>query len=744
MNMLIAMLVRRLRPRVGWGQFVLALGATLCCALAAADGKPALPAAGFVWAGLGGLMIGLRLGRPGRADARPRLPTPARYAWWAGRAALTLAALLALGTLLVIAAADTLPPAALALQDLAALAGWVAAAWRRTAGWADLPAMRSWSFLAATLPRFWAELQAAPNAGPRGARLIVLAGGIAGTWASALVLGWALARERSVFSWALPTLATIGFTAIIGNGAGIELIFGLVLLLLLALAVGARRRAHGWEQSSTDYSDEITVDTLAWGAAVIMLVMVLALLIPTSLSNPIASLLWRDVELPSGIAALDRNLQRSQRQPVPVNIGISQLPALQLGQSLEGSPPTAVILRVRVGAPLPPGPWPRYWRARVFNFYMGTNWTTNANIGQFPASAIDAGGLPGAIVQEIDDLRSDRTILAALPDVLAIDLAAQGERLPDGALAALTAPGTATHYRVLSRPQELAAPPRFDGPPPDLSSYLVLPAGYPQRVADLAVAVAGSRTTPYQRALALEAYLRGLNYTYTVQPIPIGGDAVEQFLFTMRAGYCTYYASAMAVMARSLGIPARLAIGYATGEYDQASGAYLVRESDAHAWPELYIDGRWLPFEPTPIRVLPARTSGASAATPTPAPAPAEQPGTQGLLIWAVVLAIVAGLAALGLWWGRWQRPRPLVLDVQARLERDGGRAGVPWPAGATLHEYSALLAPRIGAAASELTLVVELVEQARYSGQPLPADQEGRLRRAAARVLEHLRAAQR
>ena len=207
---------------------------------------------------------------------------------------------------------------------------------------------------------------------------------------------------------------------------------------------------------------------------------------------------------------------------------------------------------------------------------MGTNWTTNANIGQFPASAIDAGGLPGAIVQEIDDLRSDRTILAALPDVLAIDLAAQGERLPDGALAALTAPGTATHYRVLSRPQELAAPPRFDGPPPDLSSYLVLPAGYPQRVADLAVAVAGSRTTPYQRALALEAYLRGLNYTYTVQPIPIGGDAVGQFLFTMRAGYCTYYASAMAVMARSLGIPARLAIGYATGEYDQASGAYLV------------------------------------------------------------------------------------------------------------------------------------------------------------------------
>jgi len=109
----------------------------------------------------------------------------------------------------------------------------------------------------------------------------------------------------------------------------------------------------------------------------------------------------------------------------------------------------------------------------------------------------------------------------------------------------------------------------------------------PPRVLDLAQVIAGSDTRTYDRALALESYLRGLPYSYQVQPLPGGGDAVEQFLFDMRQGYCTYYASAMAVMARSLGIPARVAIGYATGTYDQASGAYIVHEADAHAWPEL-------------------------------------------------------------------------------------------------------------------------------------------------------------
>jgi transglutaminase-like putative cysteine protease len=271
-----------------------------------------------------------------------------------------------------------------------------------------------------------------------------------------------------------------------------------------------------------------------------------------------------------------------------------------------------------------------------------------------------------------------------------------------------------------------------------MSAYVALPRYYAQRVSDLAHVLAGNEPSQYEKALALEAYLRGLPYSYQVQPLPGGGDAVEQFLFDMRQGYCTYYASAMAVMARSLGIPARVAIGYATGEYDPAVGAYIVRESDAHAWPELYINGQWLPFEPTPIRVLPARS--VASAEPIPEPAAAEEArSTSGPLIWAAVFALVALLTGLGFWQGRTRRVPTLAIEVQRQLERQGGRAGVAWPAGATLNEYGELLVPKTGSDANALHEVVDLIGQARYSGKPLGGEAETRLRVMAERVWARL-----
>src|SRR5262249_43066395 len=158
------------------------------------------------------------------------------------------------------------------------------------------------------------------------------------------------------------------------------------------------------------------------------------------------------------------------------------------------------------------------------------------------------------------------------------------------------------------------------------------------------------------------------------EPLPGGGDAVYQFLFQMRSGYCTYYASAMAVMARSLGIPARVATGYATGTYDPSSDVYVVHEAEAHAWPELYIAGRWLPFEPTPTRPLRAR-SAATAPPPLAQPAEQEQPSSaRGPLIWLAVLAALGLLTAGGVWLGRRAAPVPLVAQVQMRLERNGAR----------------------------------------------------------------------
>jgi hypothetical protein len=273
-----------------------------------------------------------------------------------------------------------------------------------------------------------------------------------------------------------------------------------------------------------------------------------------------------------------------------------------------------------------------------------------------------------------------------------------------------------------------------------MSAYLGLPGDLPPRVMELARAIVGDRSSAYARALALEEYLRALPYRYQVQPLPRAGDAVDQFLFDMRQGYCTYYASAMAIMARSLGIPARVATGYFTGTYDRSSATYIVHEADAHAWPELYIDGRWMPFEPTPIRPLPARAD--REAPPPPAPVPMleqPRPGPAGPLIWLVVFGLIVLLSAAGIWLGRRVAPAPLVARVHRQLERQGARIGVAWPPGATLHEYGALLEPYMDGAVGALYETIALIEQARYGGRPLHEDEQRRLRAAGEQVRQQL-----
>jgi hypothetical protein len=140
-----------------------------------------------------------------------------------------------------------------------------------------------------------------------------------------------------------------------------------------------------------------------------------------------------------------------------------------------------------------------------------------------------------------------------------------------------------------------------------LQGYRGLPAGYRSpatlaRVRDLALRVTAGAASPYDRAAAIERYLRA-NFTYTLTPgpPPPGVDAEEQFLFRGREGYCQYFATAMADMLRLLGVPVRLVNGYGPGTYDPQLHRFVVRESDAHTWPEAYFPRYgWVPFEPTP------------------------------------------------------------------------------------------------------------------------------------------------
>ena len=131
-------------------------------------------------------------------------------------------------------------------------------------------------------------------------------------------------------------------------------------------------------------------------------------------------------------------------------------------------------------------------------------------------------------------------------------------------------------------------------------AYLEVP-GLEPRIAQLARDITAGASNDYDRAVALEDYLR-THYGYTLQlPTTTPKDPVANFLFDRKQGHCEYFASAMAVMLRSLGIPSRLVNGFRGGELNEYSGQYIVRARDAHSWVEAYMPGHgWVSFDPTP------------------------------------------------------------------------------------------------------------------------------------------------
>ena len=134
-----------------------------------------------------------------------------------------------------------------------------------------------------------------------------------------------------------------------------------------------------------------------------------------------------------------------------------------------------------------------------------------------------------------------------------------------------------------------------------LENYLQLPRALDARIPQLAREITRRANTPFDKAAEIELYLRTrFGYTLT-QPDPPPADPLAHFLFKRQAGHCEYFATAMTVMMRSLGIPARYINGFLLGEYNDVADSYIVRGSDAHSWVEVYFPRYgWIPFDPTP------------------------------------------------------------------------------------------------------------------------------------------------
>jgi len=134
-----------------------------------------------------------------------------------------------------------------------------------------------------------------------------------------------------------------------------------------------------------------------------------------------------------------------------------------------------------------------------------------------------------------------------------------------------------------------------------IARYTQLPAELPQRIEDLAHRITDSQPTTYDKVIAVERWLReNTRYNLDIPPDPPGVDAVDHFLFETREGFCEHLASSMALLLRSVGVPARFVVGFDAGERNPLTGYFEVRESDAHSWVEVYYPTiGWMEYDPT-------------------------------------------------------------------------------------------------------------------------------------------------
>lgn len=243
-----------------------------------------------------------------------------------------------------------------------------------------------------------------------------------------------------------------------------------------------------------------------------------------------------------------------------------------------------------------------------------------------------------------------------------------------------------------------------------LERYTQLPLNFPVAISQLAQTLTKNLDSPYDKAQAITQYLRNnITYSASIGTIPEDADPIEWFLFEHKAGYCNFYATAEVLMLRSIGIPARLAVGYAQGEYDPETGSFSVRQKDKHAWPEVYFNEfGWVEFEPTtfistisrPIGAPPVVNEGqepldlpqiepeeTEIPTPVPTKVPEqvvfvpEVPVEKGWilwLIWVVILVFIAGLALL-IWW--LATPQTRRISVPTSLKRVFDQLNWPTPA---------------------------------------------------------------
>ena len=461
-----------------------------------------------------------------------------------------------------------------------------------------LPTGRTWHGASAALHDLGNEIASMvpPVAPTRAFQLLA----VAGAGVAAAVADWAAFRWRAPLVALVPGMAVFIFCCTMGVGGGravtVGVEVGAVCVFLLAERAGGEGQV--WFAGRRD---GVGAWTLATGG-VVAAAAVLAAVGLTPAFGPrdgTGVLGWRSGYGPNGgervvpNPLVDFRTRLTQYANTPVFVVSSSVPS--------------------------------YWRLTSLDTFDGTTWVSSGSYSGF------ASRLPGTAPAAARTARATFTIqsldsvwLPAQFDPISVQ-GVHHVTYDPASDSLLTAQATSdrmqysvTSYQyldALSASALQAAPPVTRDP--GGGRDLLLPASVGAPIIQLADSLTRGLTTEYAKALAIQSYLRGSQFTYSLNPPSDGaGDAaIYNFLFVTKAGYCQQFAGAFAVLARAAHLPTRLAVGFVTGQAANG-GTFQVRDKDSHTWPEVYFGPKygWVPFEPTKGFAMPG-TGGYSPTT---------------------------------------------------------------------------------------------------------------------------------
>jgi len=437
-------------------------------------------------------------------------------------------------------------------------------------------------------------------------------------WIMASIATFIIIRQGSVW----PVLIPLGITLLTISHYDQDLVRNtrflmtfVFLTLVLVGRVNILNHRHQWDKEGISTTHETQFDLTRSLIFMALILVILAWIIPiTPQQRTHYAELWRNITEP-----WERFRQRFAEILVletTTDTSATVLFGETLGLGNSASISEESILTVVVDVP-PPAAYRNYWYTRSYDLYENGLWSPSPGLNKTQQYPENFQNFSLALVESFEAAysftsqvgRSNNLYVTGSPNW--IDRPVETITYPvspteEDLVALLASPElySGETYRVESQvtvPTASQLRQTETDYPSWLLRYLQLPADFSPKVAGLAESIVNPDDHPYDKAMDITRYLRiNIAYAQTIPPVPSGIDPMEWFLFEEKTGFCNYYATAEVLMLRSLGIPARFAVGYAQGEYDPSAKTYNVRKMDSHAWPEVYFSGYgWIPFEPT-------------------------------------------------------------------------------------------------------------------------------------------------